>query len=233
MPEEHDERVESELSLLEAMYPEQVKYDSKAREVKYSVNQNSLRLRLPAGYLVDELPEVISADVRRKDNREVLKTRIANCDVGEEVLDSIISEFNELLESNHTIEQLDSQTNNGTKLAPEAETSIATVIVWLHHLLNTNKRKQALSPPSPEVSGITKPGYPGVLLYSGPANGVHEHVNELRQLNWQAFSVRLESDEEWNFQHGTGVKEFETMKELVADIPVDKKGMFMEAMRMK
>jgi hypothetical protein len=105
--------------------------------------------------------------------------------------------------------------------------------VWLHHLLNTNKRKQALSPPSPEVSGATKPGYPGVLLYSGPAEAVSEHVNELRQLNWQAYSVRLKSDEAWTFKHGTGVQEFETMKEVVADIEEDKKQLFMEAMRMK
>ena len=233
MPKEHDERLESELSLLMAMYPDQVAYDSKAREVKYSVDHNSFRLRLPAGYLLNELPEVISANVGRKDDREVLKTRIADCDVGEEVLDSIISSFNELVESNHATEQPGTLTVNETKPEPEADTAKATVIVWLHHLLNTNKRKQALSPPSPEVSGITKPGYPGVLVYTGPANDVYEHVNELRRLNWQAFSIRLESDEEWMFQHGTCVKEFETMKDVVADISEDQKEMFMEAMRMK
>ena len=232
MPEEHDERLESEFSLLEAMYPHQVKYNPKARELKYNVDRGSFRIRLPAGYLTDELPEVISANIGREDGREILKETIAKCGVGEEVLDSIVSSFNELLDSHHATEQPDDR-DNGKKLGLGAETAKATVIVWLHHLLNTNKRKQALSPPSLEVSGLTKPGYPGVLVYSGSANGVHEHVNDLRQLNWQAFSIRLESDEEWMFQHGKGVKEFESMKDVVADISDDMKELFMEAMRMK
>ena len=225
-------RLKAEISLLEAMYPGQLVYDSNARELRYSVDRGSLRLRLPAGYLTDELPEVISANFGREDGREILKETIAKCGVGEEVLDSIVSSFNELLDSHHATEQSDDR-DNGKKLGLGAETAKATVIVWLHHLLNTNKRKQALSPPSPEVSGLTKPGYPGVLVYSGSANGVHEHVNDLRQLNWQAFSIRLESDEEWMFQHGKGVKEFESMKDVVADISDDMKELFMEAMRMK
>jgi hypothetical protein len=235
MPEERDERLAAELSLLEAMYPDHVTYNPKAREVKYSVDRGSFRLRLPAGYLINELPEVISANLGREDGREILRETVANSGIGDEVLDSIVSSFNQILESNQAAEMFSSQTNNGTKSTAEVEGVMAkaTIVVWLHHLLNTNKRKQALSPPSPEISGITKPGYPGVLVYSGAANNVHEHVNELRQLNWQAFSVRLESDEEWIFQHGKGVKEFESMKEVVADILDDKKEMFMESMRMK
>jgi len=106
------------------------------------------------------------------------------------------------------------------------------VIIWLHHLLNTNKRKQALSPPA-GVSGVTKPGYPGVLIYAGPYDLVHEHVNELKGLNWQAFQVRLEDDEAWIFAHGSGVREMEAMKDVVAAIGDQRKDLFMEAMRMK
>ena len=228
-----DERLQSEISLLEAMYPEQVTFDSKACELRFNSEQASFTLRVPAGYLDEELPEVISASFDRRDGRELLKRSITKCPVGEEVLDSIITSFNELSESHQLGEDMHADNSNTKENCESLDSGKATVIVWLHHLLNTNKRKQALSPPSSTVCGITKPGYPGVLVYSGPAAAVHEHVNDLRQLNWQAFSVRLESDEEWTFQHGTGVKEFETMKEIVADTGEDKKEQFMEAMRMK
>lgn len=80
---------------------------------------------------------------------------------------------------------------------------------------------------------MTKPGYPGVLVYSGLANAVHEHVDALKHLNWQAFQVRYESEEEWTFAHGAGVKEVEAMKDAVAEIGLERKERFMDAMRMK
>ena len=231
MSADKDERLQSEISLLEAMYPEQVTFDSKAREMRFNSEKASFTLRLPAGYLDEELPDVISASFGRHDGREILKRSITQCPVGEEVLDSIITSFNELSESDQFSAGMVLESDNSKE--SYGSSGKATVIVWLHHLLNTNKRKQALSPPSPDVSGITKPGYPGVLVYTGSATAVHEQVNDLRQLNWQAFSVRHESEEEWTFQHGKGVKEFETMKEVVADIGEDRKEQFMEAMRMK
>lgn len=233
MSVDKNERLEAEISLLEAMYPDQVKFKSKAGELRFSSESASFTLRLPAGYLKDELPEVISASFGRSDGRQLLKKSISDCPVGEEILDSIINSVDELAESDEIDEPNNHEPSNFKDIHRGNGNGKATVIVWLHHLLNTNKRKQALSPPSSDVSGITKPGYPGVLIYSGPSTGVHEHVNELRQLNWQAFSVRLESDKEWTFQHGTGVKEFETMKEVVADLTEDRKEIFMEAMRMK
>ncbi|KAK3718004.1 hypothetical protein LTR37_005430 [Vermiconidia calcicola] len=222
MSPEQVERLRDELSLLEAMYPAQVIYVEKGSEVKYSSDAGYFQLRLPEGYLANELPEVISARSARTDLRGQLKQHVQACSLGEEIIDSVITAFNELAES---CAQTHDQTNQG-------DLGKATVVVWLHHLLNTNKRKQALSPPSPEVSGLTKPGYPGVLIYSGPVRAVHEHVSELKQLNWAAFQVRLESDDEWTFTHGSGAKEVESMKDLVAEVG-DKREMFMEAMRMK
>lgn len=85
-----------------------------------------------------------------------------------------------------------------------------TVVVWLHHLLATSKRKLALHPavttsgpspssatnpdtPSSSISGITKPGYPGILVFAGPSELVDAHVRSLKALNWQAFQVRYDS----------------------------------------
>lgn len=227
-----DDRLATELALLESMYPDQIRYSEKAREVSYRSPVGNFTLRLPSGYLASELPEVLSANAGSTDLRERLKQQLKGCDEGEEVLDSIVLSFIQLAEA------AEEQTAaNGIRHGPGTQENAlegkATVIVWLHHLLNTNKRKQALSPPLPGVSGVTKPGYPGVLVYSGPATAVHEHVNELKQLNWAAFQVRLESEEEWSFAHGHGVTECEAMKEVVAEVGEQHKEVFLEAMRMK
>jgi hypothetical protein len=229
---ESDERLTLELQLLESMYPENTSYSSKGRELTYSIEHRTLKLRIPDEYLSTELPEIISASVARIDIRNQLKSQIAELSPGEEVLDVIINTFNEACESAATV--CHSPSSDLEKTHPvnaSSDDRSATIIVWLHHLLNTNKRKQALSPPA-TVSGITKPGYPGVLIYSGPASAVHQHVNELKALNWQAFQLRMESEEKWSFGH-EGVKEVESMKNIVAEIGEEKKLIFMEAMRMK
>lgn len=157
-----------------------------------------------------------------------------------------------------------------------------TVIIWLHHLLATSKRKLATSPPtaiatatattrttskgtgtstststkpSPtttttttSLSGVSKPGYPGILIYSGARDLVDAHVRDLRALKWQAFQVRWDSAEEeeeeeeerrrgemdeeedtrgmtteWEFTHDKGkVVEVATMAELVGAVVREK-----------
>lgn len=223
------ERLNTELELLHSIYPDRIKYHDKGRELSYTDEAASLKLRLPDGYLQDALPEVISASASKTDVRNEFKQSISSLIVGEEVLDSIFLSFNELCERKAA--QLDKSDIN-TATPTGLSFAKATIIVWLHHLLNTNKRKQCLNPPS-SVSGITKPGYPGVLIYSGPSQAVYEHVNELKGLNWAAFQVRLESEEEWSFRHGDGVVELEAMKDVVADIGDQRKELFLESMRMK
>jgi hypothetical protein len=132
-----------------------------------------------------------------------------------------------------------------------------TVVIWLHHLLAASKRKLALSPPtSPQkpspspfsasgaaavggggvaprsVRGVTKPGYPGIMVFSGPKSLVEEHVATLRGLKWQAFSVRLEEDVAWGFVDdgetkgegegkgigGKGVREVQSLAEVVGAV---------------
>lgn len=231
MASNSDERLRAEIDLLEAMYPDQVKYKAKSRELKYASTEGTFILRLPSGYLINELPEVLSASIGKRDARTQLKQHIQSWSPGEEGLDSLIATFVELAASESASEsEVRSEAPNASERP--SESSRATTIIWLHHLLNTNKRKLALSP-GPGVSGITKPGYPGVLIYSGPSQPVQDHVSELRQQNWQAFQVRLESDEEWAFAHGGGVREVESMGEVVDAVGQERKEEFMEAMRMK
>ncbi|KAK4614045.1 hypothetical protein CLAFUW4_09346 [Fulvia fulva] len=230
MASDEEERLTTEIELLESMYPEYIEYSRKGRELSYTVDRAGLKLRVPYDYLQSGLPDVVSASIGKQDVRDQIKKIVSECSTGEEVLDSIIASFNDLVESaadDFHAAQAPSTANTDT-----TNDAKATIIVWLHHLLNSNKRKQCLAPPN-GVSGVTKPGYPGVLIYSGPLKAVHDQVNDLKQLNWAAFQIRLESEEEWHFQHGAGVVEVEAMKDLVAEVGEAKKEVFLEAMRMK
>ncbi|KAF2862972.1 hypothetical protein K470DRAFT_211758 [Piedraia hortae CBS 480.64] len=221
------QRIKLEIDLLESMYPDQIQFDPKAGEVGWRDDQGaSLHLRLPESYPEHALPIVLSASINKTDVRELLRQRMVELQPGEEVLDSIVSAFQDLEVPDRTQEVSSKECDDGE------DGESCTVVVWLHHLLNTNKRKQCLWAPE-TVSGLTKPGYPGVLVFSGPQRLVHAHVSELKQLNWQAFQVRLESSDEWTFSHSPGVKEVETMKEAVAALGPKHKQEFMEAMRMK
>ena len=87
------ERLRNELALLESMYPERVHVDHQAREVKYKTDVGALELRLPADYLISELPEVLSAHAGKVDLRTSLKHSLKEFVTGEEVLDSVILAF--------------------------------------------------------------------------------------------------------------------------------------------
>lgn len=229
MASESEERLSTELSLLEAMYAEQFEYNPKGRELTCTTSQGAiLKLRLPDEYLTTALPEVISASVGRADVRDAVRAQIQGYETGVEILDTVLSSFNDLAEE---VENSQSASTDQKSVQDYDTDKSATVIIWLHHLLNTNKRKLCLSPAT--LSGITKPGYPGVLVYSGPARDVHEHVNELKGQNWAAFQVRHESEDLWEFAHGKGIVEVEAMKDVVTGVGEKRKEEFMEAMRMK
>ncbi|KAJ4323404.1 hypothetical protein N0V94_001877 [Neodidymelliopsis sp. IMI 364377] len=211
--DEEPSRLDNEIELLTAIYPDQASYSPKSRELKFTQDHATLSLRLPETYPEHGTPDVISAtDSSKNDLRTQTKSAVValNLPEGEEALDAIISAFQSLLSE----EQEQQQEKPPSNTTSPNDSTPKTVIIWLHHLLNTNKRKLCLSPPPP-ISGITKPGYPGVLLYSGPSGGVTAHVNELKAQNWAAFQVRFEEDVAWRFGHGEGVREVESMADVV------------------
>jgi hypothetical protein len=212
MSEHEPSRLETELELLDAMYPEQASYTSKARELKYTQDGATLQLRIPESYPESGLPDVIAAsDASKTDLRASTKDAIKKLGLaeGEEALDAVIAAFQQVLDSS----KMSEPPRNTTSSNPAEADASKTVIIWLHHLLALTKRKLALSPTT--LSGVTKPGYPGVMLFSGPSSAVTEHVNTLKAENWQAFQVRYEEDLLWTFSHGKGVQEVETMAEVV------------------
>lgn len=199
-------RLDTELSLLEAIYPGEAQYSAHRREVAFSRDGASLCLRLPEDYPGSGLPEVVSArNHHGVDMRDKVSEAIHHMHAHEEVLDAILAVFVECVES------MVQEVGRAAVLADEVAHTPCTIVVWLHHLLNTNKRKLALSPSTPGVSGFAKPGHPGVLCYSGDRGAVTEHIDLLKRQNWQAFQVRCELDEAWHFAHGEGVVEVETM----------------------
>ena len=233
------ERLQNELDLLSAMYPDATTYDSATAELIFKPSPDSpakLMLRLPPSYPDAGVPTVLEAsdnagqDIRQSFSKQV-DTVVDEAGGEGEVLDAIISHFAELVDSpdlpqpesaHHGVPvpnstAADVTTNPTTPDLKHLRNRVGhkTVIIWLHHLLNTNKRKLALHPTiSPEmVSGVTKPGYPGVLLYTGAKEAVEEHVRELKGQNWQAFSVRYEGDEKWQLGAGNEVGENERKKE--------------------
>ncbi|TGJ79997.1 hypothetical protein E0Z10_g8769 [Xylaria hypoxylon] len=237
MATETAERFAAELDLLLAMYPESLSFSPKARELKYSHCDESsakspaiLTLRLPDTYPLAGFPEVISATGHDKEDLRSA-TKIAFCSigapVGEEVIDALLLVFMDLVSSRERPHQ-----NTTTQAASQPEynerNALAnrTVIIWLHHLLNTNKRKLALNPSmvGSRISGITKPGYPGVLIFSGERSAVESHVSELRNQRWQAFQVRYDTDntgvpsEIWQFKRGAGICEVGSMSDVAQSI---------------
>jgi hypothetical protein len=212
------------------MYPDQITFAEKARELRFIDADAKLELQIPDGYLSTELPIILTARVAQQDLRDAVHHDTLSSPVGEEILDSVVVSFLETCTQARS--HAEGEDHPAEPVANQAAKT-ATVVVWLHHLLNTNKRKQALSPASSQVSGLTKPGYPGVLIFAGPEKAVQDHVNDLKHLNWQAFQVRLEDDKAWSFAHGNGMVEVESMKDVVAEVGDAKKDVFMEAMRMK
>ncbi|TID25027.1 hypothetical protein E2P81_ATG04133 [Venturia nashicola] len=228
-----EQAFDDEFALLEGMYPENITFDNKASQLDFTHENSHLALRIPSDYPLTSLPEVLVATgPRKQDLRNVVEQIIKDQDLGEPSLDTVFERFMERVDkvSFDAINSLASADEE----APIVDDKDKTVIIYLHHLLALSKRKLALNPSidAAIVSGITKPGYPGVLVFSGPAHAVDAHVRELKDQKWQAFQVRMEDDEAWGFKHGKGVVEVETMAEAVSEVGEARKKDFLMAMKM-
>jgi hypothetical protein len=230
-----------EFELLLSMYPEEVTFDKRCSELSYKHPSGRLCLRIPPKYPLHAAPEVLSATgPSKQDVRDAVVGSIQRQQPGDSCLDAVIADFSALIAAlefeEHETSKQQHALEEQTRLATNK--SVKTVVIWLHHLLATSKRKQALSPAGSDstyVTGFTKPGYPGVLVFSGPTVAVDAHVQALKHQRWQAFQLRYEADVTWRFKHGNGIIEVETMGEAVAELEnnVGAKETFMEALKMK
>ncbi|KAI0429718.1 hypothetical protein F5Y09DRAFT_249737 [Xylaria sp. FL1042] len=241
MATEAVERFQAELDLLLAMYPESLSFSLKARELKYLCVDDDdsspkspavLTLRLPDTYPLSGIPDIISATGHYKEDlRSATKAVFSSigAPAGEEVLDALLLAFRDLVSSQENPRQDTAVQATGQSESTYRGTDALanrTVIIWLHHLLNTNKRKLALNPSmaGSEISGITKPGYPGVMIFSGERSAVDSHVLELRNQRWQAFQIRYDTNNDavpygiWQFKHGTCICEVGSMSDVAQSI---------------
>ncbi|KAF2238358.1 hypothetical protein EV356DRAFT_507462, partial [Viridothelium virens] len=241
------------------MYPDEFHFNNKTQEITYTtLSHATLQLRLSSSYPnSSSLPDLISvtgAPPQKVDLRNQYRLALQSIHLSpnEPVLDSMLTTFNDLLESTSTSittpnPDVPSPTTAHptspphTSSSPTTPSPTLTVIIWLHHLLATSKRKLALHPASSSIAGLTKPGYPGVMVFSGPRDDVEAHVAALKAQRWQAWQVRYEEVEEdgagsegaWAFGHGEGVREVEGMGEVVAGIEGEgRRRVFLGAMGM-
>ncbi|KAF2131828.1 hypothetical protein P153DRAFT_272006, partial [Dothidotthia symphoricarpi CBS 119687] len=227
-------RLTTELSLLTTIYPSQIHHNPQTNDLKYTQGPATLHLRLPSTYPTT-LPDLITAtsllktDIRALVTQQFHAVRLSIVP-GEEALDILITAFRDVLARAESTADGEKEIEIEAPTQGNAESK--TVIIWLHHLLNTNKRKLALGAPSP-ISGLAKPGYPGVILYTGPVGAVDEHVGLLRRQNWQAFQVRYEEGEVWEMGGGGGVREVESMSEAVRVVGEGRKEEFLRAVGIK
>jgi len=234
-------RQEAELGLLEAMYPDTLHWSKQRQELTYRPEEGGvLTLRLPNDYPGTSSPELVSATSEDKtDLRNLARSYISALELSpnEESLDAIIQGFDELVKQRPEADQASEHRLNQPHALSAPRSTFTTVIIWLHHLINTNKRKLALNPSvNPgAVTGITKPGYPGVLVYSGTADAIEAHVAELRNQRWQAFHVRYHEPaaSAWKFA-AAGIVEVESMSEVTKNIvDEDDKQTFLRAIGVK
>ena len=220
-------RREAEISLLQAMYPDNVQWNNGREELTYSTADGvTLTVRVSGDYPGRSRPVLVSAfDSDKTDLRDLTRSRIEelNLQPDEEILDSVVQAFEEAVKDHASrTTAIDSSSPNPDPVPSAQGMKFKTVIVWLHHLLNTNKRKLALNPSlAPEtVAGVTKPGHPGVLIFSGEQTAVDAHCAELRSQRWQKFQVRYDDlvVQPWRFSHLSGIVEVETMSEVTQSI---------------
>ena len=100
MAEDELSRLDNEIELLSAMYPEQVVWSSRSRELKFSQDGGMMHLRLPDAYPAAGLPDIVAAvDSKKNDIRSEAKRVVHDLGLpsGEEALDAIVQAFQQLL----------------------------------------------------------------------------------------------------------------------------------------
>ncbi|CAG8619370.1 14343_t:CDS:2, partial [Acaulospora morrowiae] len=96
--------------------------------------------------------------------------------------------------SEGTSETLEPKSDND--IDDENTQRICRVLIWTHHLLSLEKRKNICRwAEELRIWGYSKPGYPGIIIAEGLYDNVREYISRLKKLNWQAITVRSEEIE--------------------------------------
>jgi RWD domain len=172
-----------------------------------------LHFSLPRGYPAQQNPVVtFSAPNLSKAEHQALQAKL------NAILSSLSSTDERILE---IIESFNLSIPTATQesftqvLFPQPTTSHEpniVVLIWFHHLLSLTKRKAILALQS--VRGISKPGYPGILVLQNHKPVLNDAITELKGMKWQAMQVRAEIEcDEKSLEDG--VHEVESIAEVV------------------
>jgi hypothetical protein len=158
-------------------------------------------------FIAPSLPKVEHHELQTKLN-EILTSLSSS---REERLLEIVENFTTAIPSSqHSTTTSTSFENHTAKAAEKTPTFI--ILIWFHHLLSTTKRKSILALDS--LRGISKPGYPGILVLQGPKDSLDEAITELKGMRWQAMQVRAEIQCDETLVE-EGIHEVETVAEVV------------------
>jgi hypothetical protein len=141
----------------------------------------NLQLALPRGYPTEASPVVtFTAPGLSKANHHALQANLNNflssqSSSTEERLLEIVQCFIDHIPSQSSPIPV-VETSEATQSAPDNINYI--VLIWFHHLLSTTKRKAILAQKS--LRGISKPGFPGILVLQGPKDIVDDAITELK-----------------------------------------------------
>ncbi|GAA5870394.1 hypothetical protein JCM16303_001988 [Sporobolomyces ruberrimus] len=99
---------------------------------------------------------------------------------------------NPLAASSSTVETAERRQPSAPRTGP---IQLAITLIWSHHLLATSKRKDIVAWSTElKLFGISKPGYPGVIVIEGSKENVDDFVWRIKQLQWKALQIRCEQD---------------------------------------
>lgn len=181
-------------------------------------NKTTLPFTLPASYPSNGQP-IVGVSAQHVSNGQLQSLQAALNTIldslsssTEERLLQIIESFREHVRTTLTqpaIEAIDPKATAKAEATPVSPTVV--VLIWFHHLLSTTKRKAIKSLES--LCGISKPGYPGILVLQGRKPALDEAITELKSMRWQAMQVRGEV--ECGKKLDSGIHEVEKVAEVV------------------
>lgn len=202
----------------------------------------TLEFTLPSSYPSTQKPSVYlscGGDVdthTRKHLRAKLAQTVEDQEDGVEVLDLIITSFQDVLAETTSAPATTDLPDGGGNGGQQQKTKIKRVVIWSHHLLATSKRRD-IQAWSKELSlaGFARPGHPGSIFAEGDEDQIDEFVRRLKQLRWQALQVRGEETADKRIcGPGNGVDEVEGLGEIaeaLKKIDSDTADLFLQAMK--
>lgn len=161
-------------------------------------------------------------NARRRVLRDDLQRVLDSIEPGIECIDEIITAFQASLDLSGTraTDVNKSPSSDDLQSSDKKDDEKKLILIWTHHLLSTQKRKfirdrsDALA-----LVGYSKPGYPGVIVVEGFEGDVDLFVRELKELRWQALSVKSERSHQYmQLDPRIGLQEVESMSEMTKEL---------------